>query len=100
MQLLFLFASNALGLFFAYVDSRPTWDDTGVLACGIALAAAIFGALGPRKPWLWALGIGIWMPAHELLTTHRPPASALALVFAFAGAYLGVGLHRLAAQPT
>jgi hypothetical protein len=100
MQLLFLFASNVLGLFFAYVDSRPNWDDAGVLAGVILVLTAILGASGPRKPWLWALGVGIWMPLNELLTTHRPPASALALVFAFAGAYLGAGLRRLAAQPT
>jgi hypothetical protein len=100
MQILLFATANILGLFFAYVDSRPTWDDTGILACSIVLAAIVLGAIGPRRPWLWALGIAAWMPLHELLATHRVPASAIALVFALAGAYLGAGLRKLAVQPT
>jgi hypothetical protein len=98
MQFLLLIASNLLGFFFAYVDSRPTWDDTGVLVGAILLASAILGALGPRQPWLWALGVAAWMPLHEMLTTHRPPASVLALVVAFTGADAGAGLRRIAAH--
>jgi hypothetical protein len=98
MQFLLLSAANILGLFFAYVDSRPTWDDTGVLVGMIVLSAVILGALGPRRPWLWALAIGAWMPLQEALTIHRLPASAVAIVIALVGVYLGAGLRRLAVQ--
>jgi uncharacterized membrane protein AbrB (regulator of aidB expression) len=98
MQILRFAAANILGRFFAYVDSRPNWDDTGVLVGMIVMSAVILGSLGPRRPWLCALAIGVWMPLQEALTTHRPPASAVAIVFALAGAYLGAGLRRLAIQ--
>ena len=98
MQILLFAAANILGLFFAYIDSRPTWDDTGVLVGMIVLSAATLGAIVPRRPWLWALAIGVWMPLQEALTTHRLPASAVAIVFALVGAYLGAGLRRLAIQ--
>jgi hypothetical protein len=100
MQMRLFAASNLMGLFFAYIDSRPNWDDTGVLVGLIFLTSAIFGSLGPRRPWLWALAIGVWMPLQELLTTHRPPASAVAIIVALAGAYLGAGLRRLAVPNT
>jgi hypothetical protein len=97
MQMRLFAASNLMGLFFAYIDSRPNWDDAGVLVGQIFLASAILGSLGPRRPWLWALAISVWMPLQESLTTHRPPASAVAIIVALAGAYLGAGLRRLAA---
>jgi hypothetical protein len=97
MQIVLFAAANILGLFFAYVDSRPTWDDTGILVGMIVLSAVILGALGPRRPWLWALAISVWMPFRDALATHRLPASAAAIVFALVGAYLGTSLRRLAA---
>ena len=81
---------------FAYIDSRPTWDDTGLIVGMIVLSAVILGTLGPRRPWLWALAIGVWLPLQAALATHRLPASAAAIVFALVGAYLGASLRRLA----
>ena len=37
-------AAIALGLLIAWVDSAPTWDDTGITAGMIFLTAAVFGA--------------------------------------------------------
>ena len=37
----------AFGLFFAYVDSRPNFDDTGVLAFSIAGVSFLFGSPTP-----------------------------------------------------
>jgi hypothetical protein len=99
MQILLIAASNLLGLLLAWVDSRPTWDDTGVLVGMIVLATAVLGAIDPRRPWLWALGVGGWIPLHNLLATGNS-ASLLALAVALAGAYLGAGLRKLAVQPT
>jgi hypothetical protein len=83
-----------LGGFSAFVDSCPTWDDTGVLACGIAVACAFLGALEPKRPWLWGLAVGLWIPLYEI-NANGSYAASLALLFAFAGAYSGAGVCRL-----
>lgn len=94
MQSLLFVVSIALGLTFAYVDSRPTWDDTGVLAFAIAISCAMLGYFGPRRPWLWALGVGLWIPAHNILRSGNLQ-SLLAMAFAFGGAYAGAALRRI-----
>jgi hypothetical protein len=99
MQILLFVVSNLLGLILAWVDSRPTWDDTGVLVGLIVLTAAILGAIESRRSWLWALGVGVWIPFHNLLTTGNP-ALLVALAVALAGAYLGAGIRKLAVQAT
>ncbi len=89
--------SVTLGLFAAFVDSRPNWDDTGILALAILLASTLLGAIGRTRPWLWALGIGLWIPLYNIVA-KQTFASLLALVFAFAGAYLGAGIRKLLAR--
>jgi hypothetical protein len=83
-----------LGLLIAYVDSRPNCDDTGITAGAVLLTCGVLGALGPERPWLWALAVGIWLPAYEIASS-RTYGSLLALIFAFAGAYAGMGARRL-----
>jgi hypothetical protein len=73
----------SLGLLLGYLDSRPTWDDTGISAGLLFISSGILGALGPRRPWLWALCVGIWIPLFGI----------------FAGAYGGM-LVRRAVIPT
>lgn len=86
-----LAAASLAGIAIAYIDARPTWDDTGITAGAMALAAAALGLLGPQRPWLWALAVGIWIPAYALVRTPAPGTVAmlLVLIFPFAGAYLG-----------
>ena len=98
MQTILLLVSALTGLFFAYVDSRPTWDDTGILAFSILIASGLIVLLGYRRPWLAALAVGSWIPLHGILITHNY-GSILALAFAFAGAY-GGWLLRLGIQKT
>lgn len=88
MQKLLLVIALCAGLFFAYVDSRPTWDDTGVLAGSILLTCGLISVLGFKRPWLLALLVGAWIPLRGTLITHNF-GSILALVIAFLGAYLG-----------
>lgn len=86
-------AACAVGLAIAFVDSRPTWDDTGISAAALFAAGAAFGYLGRSRPWLWALLIGVWIPVLEI----RGPGGAaalLALIFAFAGAACGSLIGR------
>jgi hypothetical protein len=93
MQYLALTIALAFGLALAYVDSRPNWDDTGVLAAALLIGSGLFGALRPRTPWLWALAIGLWIPAVNIIRTQNV-GSMLALGLAFVGAYAGMGMRR------
>jgi hypothetical protein len=79
----------ALGLLIAYIDSRPNWDDTGITALAIFASCALWGALGPNRPWLWALAIGLWIPVYGIVVASNY-GSLLAILFAFAGAYAGM----------
>jgi hypothetical protein len=87
-----------LGLLLGYVDSRPTWDDTGISAGLLLISSGILGALGPERPWLWALCVGIWILVFGI-STGMNFGSLIALAVAFAGAYSGM-LVRRAVIPT
>ena len=98
MQNLLVATALFAGLFAAYVDSRPTWDDTGILAFSILLVSGLLTLLGYRRPWVIALAVGLWIPLHGIFFSHNY-GSILALAFAFAGAY-GGWLVRLGIQKT
>jgi hypothetical protein len=83
----------ALGLAIAYIDSSPGWDDTGVSAAAVLGTSGLFGLLYPARPWLWALAVGVWIPASGIVREFNY-ASLLALVFSFAGAYAGAVVRR------
>jgi hypothetical protein len=93
MQKLLILIAIVIGHIFAYIDSRPNWDDTGVLAVSIAIASAIPAYLYPRRPWIWALAVGVWIPIHNLIHNGNF-GSILALAFAAAGAYLGAWVRN------
>ena len=61
----------AVGLAIAYVDSRPYWDDAGITAFSLLLAALLFGLIAPQRPWLWAICVGIWIPIHTIARAPR-----------------------------
>lgn len=94
-----LVAAVALGLAIAWVDSRPHWDDTGITAGMLLLSGGALGLAGPRRPWLWALGVGIWIPLYLIARTPTMGnvlGSFVILAFPFAGAYAGMALRRFA----
>jgi hypothetical protein len=93
MQKLLILIAIVIGHVFAYIDSRSTWDDTGVLAVSIAAVCAILAYLYPRRPWMWSLAVGVWIPLHNLIHNGNF-GSFLALAFAAAGAYLGAWLRN------
>ena len=82
----------AAGIAIGWVDSRPTWDDTGVTAFALLVAAGLIGALAPRRAALVALCVGLPTPLLEL---HDHAAFA-ALAFAAVGAGVGVLAARSA----
>lgn len=84
----FLGTAILLGLFIAWVDSRPTWDDTGITATAVFLVSAFLGLALPERAWLWALAVGSWIPAYGIVQ-NRNYGAVLALVVAFVGAYGG-----------
>ena len=83
------------GLFIAFVDSRPTWDDTGITAGAMLLSSGLLTLLGYRRPWLIALAIGLWTPVYETYLSHnfRFPGvilfPTLVLLIPMIGAYAG-----------
>jgi hypothetical protein len=93
-----LAAACLAGAAVAYVDSRPGWDDAGMTAGAMLLAAAACGIIGPRRPWTWALAVGLWIPASAIARapTLGSAAMLVTLAFPFAGAYAGRFLRRLA----
>ena len=82
------------GMFIAFVDSRPTWDDTGITVFALLLVSGLLGMLGPKRPWLWALLVGIWLPLYYIITTHNF-SLLITLLFPFLGAYAGMLVRNL-----
>ena len=92
LQKILLVLGVLAGVFLAYVDALPKWDDTGILAGGLLLVSGLLTLLGYRRPWLLALAIGLWIPLHDIYLTHDF-RMLLVLIFPFSGAYLGWAVH-------
>ena len=87
-----LAASNAIGLLLAWIDSRPTWDDSGISVALVLGASAFFGFASPKGPWIWAASVGIWVPVIGILGSQEYP-SIVALMISIGGAYGGAALR-------
>jgi hypothetical protein len=88
MQNLLLTVALLAGLFSAYMDALPKWDDTGILAGGLLLVSGLLTLLGHRRPWLIALAVGLWIPLHDIYLSHDL-SMLLVLLFPLIGAYAG-----------
>jgi len=89
-----------IGFAIMSVDSRPTWDDAGITAFSMLIAAGICGLIAPQRPWLWALAVGVWIPLHTLVQTGSPRSLVMFVLLAFplAGAYAGMLIRRAVAM--
>jgi hypothetical protein len=85
----------AAGCGIAWMDARPSWDDAGVTAAAVVIAAGI-ATLGRLSPWLAAVLVPAPLLAVQL---SREVAVLLAIPFALAGAALGAGALRLGSAP-
>ena len=83
-----------LGSCIAYVDSQPTWDDTGVTAAALVVAAGLVSLARPRA-WL-PIGVVVGLPivAFNVARFGRWD-SALAVAFSLLGAAIGGSVRRL-----
>lgn len=95
MKQALLFAiALCLGLSIAYVDSSRGWDDTGITVFALLVASGMLGFLSPRRPWLWALVVGIWIPLVGIIT-RQDYTMLLVLLVPLAGAYAGMATRLL-----
>ncbi len=77
-----------VGLGIGYVDSRPTWDDAGITAGALFLAAAVLAAARPKLFWLTGLAVGLPVLAMNALL-HSNYGSAIAVGFSLVGSAVG-----------
>jgi hypothetical protein len=89
-----LLSAVAFGNLIGWIDSRPTWDDTGITVALVLGATTVLGFVGPDRAWLWALALSVWVPLWNIVL-HSSYASAVALLIAFIGAYMGAFLRRV-----
>lgn len=86
------------GLAVAWMDSRPGFDATGITAGSLLITGAVAAFIARRRPWLWALATGIWVPLFEIRDTSML-APLAALVFAGVGAAVGWFVARGSHRP-
>ncbi len=86
--IVFVFVALIAGLLIGWLDSRPTWDDTGITVGLIVITCILLGLARPQQAWVWALLVGGWVPVLNIVLHHNY-GSVLALAFAFVGAYAG-----------
>ena len=77
-----------LGLAIAWMDSRPGFDATAITAGSLLVTGGIAAFISRRRPWLWALAAGAWVPVFEIRDAAML-APLAALVFAGVGAGIG-----------
>lgn len=94
MQKILLGLGLLAGLFLAYIDALPHWNDTGLLAGLLLLTSGLLALLGYRRPWLLALAVGLWIPLHDVFVL-RDLRIFFVLVIPFVGAYAGWGVHQV-----
>ena len=102
MKPLFLIAiiiGISLGIFIAYIDTRPHWDDTGITVLMILVSAFICGFLSPQRTWLIALAIGVWIPLFNIISAGNY-GSLVALIPSFIGAFFGYFAKKVFIPPT
>jgi hypothetical protein len=87
-------AALVVGLAIAWNDSQPMWDDTGITAGLLVMAAALFAVVDPSRWWLWAVLVGLGTPLLEI-GGQSGTASLAAFVFSGVGAAGGAGVRRL-----
>jgi hypothetical protein len=100
--LLSIVVAVGAGLGLALVDSQPGYDDTGVTAAGLAIAALVAvlieGSGRLLRVAALAVLVGIWIPMLEIAAPGTY-GSLLSFVFSTVGAFVGWVIVRGLARP-
>jgi hypothetical protein len=99
LDLLLAVLAIAIGLGLAWLDTRPHFDDTGVLVTLLFAIPVPIAAISGRRPWLWALLVGAPVPLAELVSGGSPAAVA-AIAVAGVGAAIGYAIGRMVRTTT
>jgi hypothetical protein len=91
-QKLLLIAAVVFGLVITFIDTRASWDDTGITVMALLFVSGAVGLLAEKRPWLFALAVGLWLPLWYILTTHDLKM-LIVLAFPFVGVYTGWALR-------
>ncbi len=83
-----------LSTFYGWIDTRPTWDDTGITVFAVLITSFIFSILMTKYAWLWAIIIGAGIGLFNVFLSANYGA-LIVMLFAFAGAYSGVVVKKL-----
>jgi hypothetical protein len=86
----------AAGLAIAWVDSRPTWDDTGISAAALFVASGLAALLGVRW-WLAALLVAGPLVVAEW--SGVGPGLLLPPAIALVGGFVGSLVRRSVRAP-
>lgn len=96
MKMLFTLAiSLAIGFVIWRIDSQPGWDDTAVTAGMILLSTGVISLVQPRRPYVCAFGVCVWIPLFAIIE-HGNISMLAVFLFGLAGAYGGSLLRRIA----
>ncbi len=83
----------ACGVLIASIDTRPTWDDTGVTAGLLLGSAFVVSAISGRRPLLWGVLVGGPLAAMSVVGGALPVAIVVSAI-ALGGAGLGWVVRR------
>ena len=92
-----LILALALGLLIGWIDTRPTWDDTGVTIAAIIAVTALLGFAMPERAWVWAIAVGGMISLLNIALNSKYDA-LLALLAAFIGSYAGAYGRRISGK--
>ena len=111
-----LVVASGLGIAIAMTDrAAPFGDDSAMFTSFLWLVSSgLLGFIMPRRPWLWAVAIGPWLPAMYLvlqvlgLPAPIQPNSVttslilvpISLAVCAAGAYAGALARRIVRPPS
>ena len=87
-----LFVALAIGLGIAWMDTRPSWDDTGVTAGAILIGSGFAALIGAR---VWWAALGVAGPLAIVLGLRGSLAALVIALIGLVGAAAGAGVKAV-----
>jgi len=92
-----LLASFVVAVCIGWIDTRATWDDTGVTVGLIVVTSFSLGFAMPKYSWLWALAIGGTITVMNVIGSGNFGA-VVSIAFALIGCYTGAGVRKVVGE--